>query len=59
MIITLTITVDVKHQSGKFATKEELAQLLIDEVEAADPSELTTDEDATYAVMGFSAEWAS
>lgn len=52
--LTLTMTVEVEHVAGKFASKAELAghvaDLLVESLEDMDDAEITTDDDAEYRV---------
>jgi len=52
--LTLTMTVEVEHVAGKFASKTELAShvadLLVESLEEMDDAEITTLEDAEYRV---------
>lgn len=58
MKITLTIEVELAHVEGRFASKDELAELLADELEAADPGELEGDEGGRYDVEAFAVQRA-
>ena len=55
MRITLTITAEVSHESGKFIAKDELAQEIADELEGANPGTLYP-EDSVYQVDDFTVE---
>jgi hypothetical protein len=54
--IQLLVTVEVCHVRGKFASNEELAEKLKEEIEQADPGTIDTDSEAEYAVESFTVE---
>ena len=59
MKIKLTVEVDVAHRSGKFASKEHLAEKLAELVQDALSGEsIDTDDDANYEVEDCVAEQA-
>lgn len=55
MRITFTITAEVRHQSGKFIAKDEVAQTIIDELDGCCPGDLYIDE-SVYEVEDFTIE---
>jgi hypothetical protein len=56
MNIVVVLQVEVERDEGKFASREELEEKILDEVSSADPSILSTDDDATYSVTSWEAE---
>lgn len=54
MFIDLHIFADVNHVQGKFASKEELVEALIEEI--GEPSEITASEGGVYTVDDWSVE---
>lgn len=53
---TFTVEVEVERLQGKFATRDEIAQELQQEIEGADPSSiggLGADGDSEYETVGF------
>lgn len=54
--IVLKITCELRHVTGKFASADDLAEKLIEEIEGADPGSITTDDDAEYEVDSFTVE---
>lgn len=55
MQITFTVTAEVEHVSGKFVSKDELAEELATELEGANPGTLTVD-DSEYEVVDLTVE---
>src|SRR4051794_27992275 len=53
MQFTFIVEVEVTRSEGKFATREELAQQLIDAIEQANPGDLTGDNEGQYTVDNF------
>jgi hypothetical protein len=51
--INLLIEVELSHVQGKFASREQLVEKLVEELEGADPGSVDTDDDAEYAVDDF------
>ena len=54
--IQFLVTVEVSHVTGKFASNEELAEKLKEEIEGADPGSIDTDNEAEYTVDSFTVE---
>jgi hypothetical protein len=55
MIIQILVEVELGKTGGKFASRSDLEELIIEEIEATLPSEIETDE-ATYEVVSTSIE---
>lgn len=56
-----TVTVELNRESGKFASREELAEQLTEALESANPGSVDgvgADSDSTYAVDDWSVEEA-
>lgn len=53
MKITLIVEVELRHTQGKFASKEDLTEKLIEEVEGSDPGTVESDDGAEYEVDSF------
>lgn len=53
MIITLTVTIEVERSEGKFASREELTEQLVTELEGADPGSLEGENGGQYDVTSF------
>ena len=56
---TSTLTVDVNRTSGKFASRDEIADAIIDELNSADPSSLYNlgaDGESEYEIESWEAE---
>jgi hypothetical protein len=53
MRFTFTVDVEVDRVEGKFASRDELADQIMSELEAADPGDLTGDNGGTYEVTSF------
>lgn len=56
MDIVVVLQVEVERDEGKFASREELEDKVLEEVTGADPSTISTDEDATYSTTNWEAE---
>lgn len=56
MSFTFTVTVEVERTQGKFATREELAEQIIAELEGANPGTLEGENGGEYEVSDFSVE---
>jgi len=56
MTFTFTITVEVERTQGKFATREELAEQIIAELEGANPGTLEGENGGEYEVSDFTVE---
>jgi hypothetical protein len=54
MYIEIVTRVELTHQEGKFASREELVEALIEEI--ADPGEIEASEGGRYAVDGWESE---
>jgi hypothetical protein len=50
--ITLTVTVTVERTTGRFVSKDSIAEALRTEIEAANPGSIDVDE-SEYEVTGF------
>lgn len=57
MKIQLTVTVEVSHTEGKFVSKDEIADALLEDVQGADPGDVYVDE-SVYVVDAWEAEVA-
>jgi hypothetical protein len=53
MHITITIEVELTRIEGKFATKEELAEQIVTELESAEPGELEGENGGQYEVTSW------
>jgi hypothetical protein len=56
MTFTFTVTVEVERTQGKFATREELAEQIISELEGANPGTLEGENGGEYEVSDFTVE---
>ena len=56
MRICFTVEVEVERTEGKFASKDELADQILEAIEQADPSNLDGDEGGQYEVSGWTVE---
>jgi hypothetical protein len=45
------VTAEVERDEGKFASRDELAEQIISEIEGADPGSLSGDEGGAYSVV--------
>lgn len=50
---TLTVTVEVQHVEGKFASRDEIAEKLMDELESMDLGGVTADDGGEYEVVSW------
>jgi hypothetical protein len=50
MLLEFTIQVEVERSEGKFAGREELANLIMEELSGADPGTLDCENGGTYEV---------
>lgn len=50
------VTVEVERTEGKFASREELAEQIRDELEGAEPSSLEGENEGQYDVVAFEVE---
>lgn len=50
MRFAFTVEVEATYESGKFASKDELADQIQEALEGGDPGQLEGDEGATYSV---------
>jgi hypothetical protein len=58
---TVTLRVELSRESGKFASREEMAQAIVDELDGSDPGTLYglgADGDSSYTVESWTAEEA-
>lgn len=55
---TFTITVEVERTEGKFASRDEIAEKIAEELKGADPGTIDTDEGASYEVTSFDVQQA-
>lgn len=53
MKLVFKLEVEVERIRGKFASREDLATAIIDEVDGQNPGSVTTDSDAEYDIV----EW--
>lgn len=53
MLITFTVCVEVERTEGKFASREELTDLLREEIEGSDPVSLEGENGGQYEVVSF------
>lgn len=58
MNITIIITAEIEHREGKFASKEELAEALVYELDGMDPGEVYGDDDGRYETTDWQVEAA-
>lgn len=56
MKFRINVTVEVEREDGKPATREELAKLIEQAIEDADPGTIETDDEATYEVQEWEAK---
>lgn len=57
MRLIFEVAVEVAHRQGKFASRDELAEQIKDELEGAIPGDLYGDEDGEYEVEDSSVEY--
>lgn len=48
------VTVEVEREEGKFASRDELSQLIIEALEGADPGQLDGDNGGVYNTIDWS-----
>lgn len=53
MIFEFTVSVEAEHISGKFASKGDLADQFLDELEAANPTSVNGADDGEYEVTSW------
>jgi hypothetical protein len=53
VIFTFTIEVEVERTEGKFASREDLAGQIVEELESANPNSLTGENDGEYEVIAW------
>lgn len=53
MTFTFTVTVEVERTEGKFATREELAEQILEALESAVPDQLEGENGGQYEVQSF------
>lgn len=53
MKFKITLEVEVNRVQGKFASRDEIGELLQEAIQEADPSSLTTGEDAEYETVSW------
>lgn len=56
MRFVFVVEVEVERDEGKFASKDELADQLIEAIESADPSSLDGDEGGVYSITDWTVE---
>lgn len=56
MQFTFIVRVEVSREEGKFASRDELAEQFVGEIEGADPGQIEGDEGGTYSVESFEVE---
>jgi hypothetical protein len=59
MHITFTIECDLERIEGKFATKEELAEQIVEELASAEPGQLEGENGGQYEVTSWEVAYAS
>lgn len=59
MQFTFTVTVEVSRTEGKFASRDELSDQLVEAIEAADPQSLEGDNGGQYETVSWTVEDAS
>lgn len=55
LTVEFTVTVELERDSGKFISKDELAEFVQQSIEDADPSQVDVDE-SSYSVVGWSVD---
>lgn len=48
-----TVTVEVERTEGKFASRDEIAEKISEEIGNADPGQIDTDDGAVYEIVSF------
>lgn len=56
MDIVVVLQVTAERDEGKFASREEIEELVLEEVSGADPGILSTSDDATYSTTTWEPE---
>lgn len=56
MYIEITVRIELQHSEGKFASREELAEQIIQVIEAADEGFYYGENEGSYETAGWSAE---
>lgn len=56
MEFVLQVTANLERESGRYATRVELGQLLMEALDDANPSSLDTEADAVYDVVDWQVE---
>lgn len=51
--MTFLVTVELEHREGKYASRDELAELVGQELEQADPSEVEGSDGGRYEVISY------
>lgn len=59
MRITITVEIEVTRITGKFASKDDIAEKIVDAIDAANEGTFYSDEDAEYEVTDWVASNAS
>jgi hypothetical protein len=59
MDFTVTVNVSVERTEGKFATKEELREQIMEAIEAADPQTLEGENGGQYSITTWDVEETS
>ena len=52
------VTVEVERETGKFASRSEIFEKLLDEIQSADPGTVDGDEGGEYSVISWEVEEA-
>lgn len=50
------VTVEVERTEGKFASRDEIAEKIVEAIEDADPGQIDTDDGAVYEIVSFEAD---
>ena len=56
MQFTIMVNIEVEREEGKFATRDELLDQIIEAIESADPGSLDGDNGGVYSVTQWEAE---
>ena len=50
------ITAELEKVDGKFASNDEIAEIIASELDASNPNEIVTEGDATYEIVDWSVD---
>jgi hypothetical protein len=53
---TFTVEVEVERIEGKFASRDDIGQQILDELEGCNPGQFTSENDGEYEVVDWSVE---